>query len=194
MPAKRSFKGQRFSRERAKLYIAKLDHWLFSNWLGANDKIFYGGSWARGCEEIGDIDVAICFDGVDHPITKESVELPKMFRNDWEVETLSSGVKLARHVVDFSPIFAAAPSLEYKFQLDLWFIDNPNQWGPLCMFVAGSGRFNMHQRVLASKQGYVLNQYTVLKDGESMGSFPTEVSVYQFFKWPFVPYSRRNWG
>lgn len=142
-------------------------------------QMFFGGSYIRGCPMVGDIDLAV----LRAPDTDASIE---RLIADFCVQNISGGRKQKRMVLR-SP--AGLP-----FQLDIWLIDDVGQWGPLCMFVAGDGQLNIIQRAKASQLGYMLSQYTVSRNNISVGAFPTERSVYQFFGWDWIGYTKRNVG
>jgi DNA polymerase/3'-5' exonuclease PolX len=175
MAIRKSFKGERFSIELASEIVPQLER------LIAADKLFVGGSYIRGRRDIGDLDIAV----LKNSDTQNSIDLLVKF---WNGEVLVSGPAQTRLVLEYP----GQPG--FKFQVDIWFAQNEGQFGPLSMFVAGSGMFNVIQRSQAAKQGYCLGQTVITNSTTklSAGDFPTEQSVYDFFGWQWIPYSQRN--
>jgi len=172
--ASKSFKGERFSRIQADGIVDELVERIRA------EKLFVGGSYVRQQPDCGDIDIAI----LENELTLGSIEDLAVL---WDGEYLVNGQKVKRLVL-------TAPS-GLRFQLDLWLISDPGQWGPLVMFVAGSGNFNKMQRVHAIRAGCTLTQYAVLKDGVPINrSMPEEMDVYDYFGWDWVPYNKRSLG
>lgn len=174
-PIKRSYKGERFTQEKAQAAVDILTP------LITCDKLFFGGSYCREKASCGDLDVAVLSNNGTY---QSIIEIIKQFKGDTLV-AFGPGAALTRLVLDIEDI-------PLKFQIDFWFITNVGQWGPLCMFVAGDKTQNIQQRIAIMKQGYSLSQYGVFRNNESCGDFPTEQSVYKYLGWLWVPYKDRN--
>lgn len=171
--ARKSYKGDRFPWEQADSIVKCLTEQLEA------ERLFAGGSYCRQQQDCGDIDIAI----LENELTRTSID---HLVDGWEGEYLINGNKVKRIVL-------TAP-WGLKFQLDLWLIDDPGQWGPLVMFVAGSGNFNKMQRWHAIQAGYTLTQYALQKDGVSVSSMPEEIDVYTYLGWTYVNYDKRSLG
>lgn len=169
-PGKANLNLLPIARVQAEEIVAYLSSRLVGN------KLFFGGSYIRQRPVCGDIDLAI----LRNPDTDVSISNLELSNG---VKVLTKGNKQTRQILEFNG---------FEFQLDIWFVDNPGQWGPMCMFVAGNAVVNIRQRQAATRQGYVLSQYAVTKDGQPTQDFLTEQSVYNFFKWPWLPYEMRN--
>lgn len=140
--------------------------------LAYSNTHFVGGSFVRGCPTCGDLDIAVL---------QPAGYFDEEFKSLGTV--LSYGETVKRIVIPFEG---------KDIQVDVWATANSGNWGPLCMFVAGSGKLNMIQRANATRRGYTLG--FSLKD-KALGieiPLPTEQDVYKFLKWPWLPYSERN--
>lgn len=172
MPTNKTFKNEPMDWAVADRLVQNI-HSILN---GRADMLFFGGSYIRESAKVGDIDLAILAND----------NTPKALEDLWTYAgqmKLTNGNVQKRWVLRFD---------EPLFQLDIWIVSLIKSWGPLCMFVAGNGVLNIKQRQLATKAGYVLSQYAVTKDGASCGEFPSEISVYNFFHWPWIPYSKRT--
>lgn len=173
MAKRKSFKGDRFDWSVANAIAQQLIEQLQAH------RVFVGGSYVRQQKDCGDIDIAI----LENEQTRISIVY---LVAAWQGEYLINGDKVKRIVL-------TAP-WGLKFQLDLWLITDPGQWGTLVMFVAGSGNFNKMQRWHAIQAGYTLTQYALLKDGAPVQPMLEEIDVYNYLGWTYVNYDKRSLG
>lgn len=146
-------------------------------------EVFLGGSFCRGKPEIGDLDFAVCV---------ESEKEHSVWVYDWFLSQSIPGAKfvggpggvqfrstLGYNAPEFSPI-----------QVDIWLAE-PQFWGVMCMFVAGSNHLNILQRTQASRKGFNLSQRGLSKGGAAIPTH-TEQEVYQILGMPWLSYEQRN--
>lgn len=132
-------------------------------------KVFLGGSYIRGRERPGDVDLALLVSDYD-----QSLAWLQDFAGDrW----IQGGYELGRFMY-------------YGTKVDFWATTDPLVWGPLCIFVAGSGRFNVAQRTRALRLGYTLSQKGLFR-GKELIPCQTQRDVYAVLGWNWVPYEER---
>lgn len=149
-------------------------------------EIFIGGSLKRGLDLVADVDIGIIPTGVyesGHAWWAETMkDIHFMFHTPKEMPD------------NFKPV-CGKEILRLWFrgvQVDIWAAEL-YYWGPMCMFIAGSGNLNIMQRVKAKKQGILLsNKGLFTLDGKDLGKFETERKVYDFFGWKWLGYTKRD--
>lgn len=147
------------------------------------DYVFVGGSLCRGRELVGDVD--ICF-------------VPSVPRETWDV-TMSLIFNNIHEPLNTPIPIKPVQGVEilrawmWSTQIDIWAAED-HYWGPMCMFVAGSGKLNVIQRVKASKQGITLSNKGLFnaRTKSSYGPLYTERDVYELLGWPWLDYKQRD--
>lgn len=173
-----SVKGERFDRDFMFGVVAEVGARLFP--FVKESYLFVGGSFIRQSPTCGDLDLCLV-PGVD-----------KMLVLDGFHELAG---ELGQVLVSGLVNRVTMPFEGKLVQIDMW-LTEPEHWGAMCMFVAGSGRFNMIQRIHAATQGYLLSQNGLFRKEEEKIEIPcyTEKKVYEELKWSWVPYEKRSLG
>jgi len=147
---------------------------------------FIGGSLKRGQEFVADVDIGIIPAGVYEG------------GHAWWAETMKD-IHFMLHTPKGMPSdFKSVCGKEIlrlwfrEVQVDIW-AAKKYYWGPMCMFIAGSAKLNAIQRKRAKQQGILLsNKGIFLLDGTDLGKFPTELEVYEYLNWKWIPWHKRN--
>ena len=128
-------KGTKIKRSRASRIAAAL-----IDSLPAGLVTVVGGSIRRGRQLVGDVDLAIGYKSA-----RAAQRLNDLLGERFGY--LRTKPDRARRFFDFRGV-----------RINIW--DVPvKQLGPAVLFVTGSGQFNMAMRVVAKRQGLLLNQY-----------------------------------
>lgn len=134
------------------------------------------GSWLRGKQEIGDLDVMV---ELKPSYTYKDFIKATCTPTSW-FKCIRSG---ERHVT------LVTSGMAVRTQVDVYFFKN-NEWAPAKMFLTGSGKHNMKLRLIAKKKGYKLNQYG-LWDGDKRIDNNTEPGIYRLLGVKYVePWDR----
>jgi DNA polymerase beta len=142
-------------------------------------KLVIAGSYRRGLETSGDIDILI----TSKKITlKRIVEILKK----WKVITDVISMKDEKFMG-----IAHCPSGQYfYFHVDIVFLPK-EQWGSGLLWFTGSKLFNINMRSKAKKMGYILNQKGLFdKNGEQIPVF-TEKDIMKALKMEWTPPEKR---
>ena len=142
-------------------------------------KLVIAGSYRRGLETSGDIDILI----TSKKITlKRIVEILKK----WKVITDVISMKDEKFMG-----IAHCPSGQYfYFHVDIVFLPK-EQWGSGLLWFTGSKLFNINMRSKAKKMGYILNQKGLFdKNGEQIPVF-TEKDIMKALKMQWTPPEKR---
>jgi len=173
--------GQRLRRDEAVQLVDQLrQHMLQSSDV---DRIEFAGSYRRGKETIGDIDILVTSQ-VPEKVMQHFCSFPGTQEVIVQGETKSS------------------IRVHDSFQVDLRVVE-ANSWGAALQYFTGSKEHNVTLRGLAKKKGLKVNEYGVfhtdLADENSPASLanslsgPEEPSVYQALGLPYVlPEFREN--
>lgn len=142
--------------------------------------IFFGGSLIRNQPDCGDLDLCLA------PRVDKLLAIEKFHEMAGDKGQILVSGMVNRITMPFE---------DKLIQVDMW-LTEPEHWGAMCMFVAGSGKFNMIQRIHAAKQGYLLSQNGLFQKEEERIEIPcyTETKVYEELKWAWVPYEKRSLG
>ena len=140
----------------------------------AVQRIDFAGSYRRGRETIGDLDVLVISDNnalvMDHFSTFSSIQ-----------ETIARGeTKMSVRVTD-------------SFQVDLRVVAE-RSWGAALQYFTGSKEHNVRLRGLAKSKGMKINEYGVFdaNDESKVLAGSDEKSVYQMVGMPWVPPEMRE--
>lgn len=149
-------------------------------------EIFIGGSLKRGQEFVADVDIGIIPAGVyenGHAWWAETMK--EIFQTFHTPDTIPDNFKsvCGKEILRF---------WYQGTQVDIWAAEK-YYWGPMCMFIAGSAKLNAIQRKRAKQQGILLSNKGVFSlEGEDLGKFPTELEVYDYLNWKWIPWNKRN--
>lgn len=130
-----------------------------------------GGSWRRGADIIGDIDVMV----VNEQGSFEDFWFPPC------VEIEQGGWQLKKGVIR---------SLQGNTIPAQFWACNPAQRGGMAMFITGPQRLNLKQRAQALRAGYSLSQYGLFRDGVQLPLF-TEREIYDELGFDWVEPEQR---
>ena len=136
------------------------------------------GSYRRGAESSGDIDVLVSMDAPEAERTKAFHAYVKALRDkSYMVEELSKGVQKNLSIVRLTPESTAR-------RLDLLVIP-VDQLAYALLYFTGSMEFNVGFRKHALKKGYTLNEHEMKPTGKVEGAKPvpplaTEEEVFEF--------------
>lgn len=141
-----------------------------------NVEYHLAGSWRRGSETVGDLDVLIVGEPVD------AFELPLAYSR--------RGPKTCSG--DYAPPEGGL------LQVDMWSVEEPVQLGAFLWFATGPKELNIAMRASAIKRGLMLSQYGVFrKDDGSRVDDGTEAGVAEAIGWrwlePAERSDRKNW-
>lgn len=155
------------SREEVKPFIDQLVLELAdsdSHWIP-------GGSWRRGADKIGDLDIMV----VTPSGTFSEFTFPASFRPQRQKDRVAQG----DYIVNGESI-----------HMDFW-VCSPPERGALLMFITGPKDLNIHQRAAALKQGFTLSQYGLFK-GEFQADDGTEADIYLVLGLDWIPPRERQ--
>ena len=124
------------------------------------------GSYRRGKQQIGDIDIVIG----------------------------SSLSDFEKYIADLEPILLSGKDKKRSYEIDDIQADiyyaNPHERGAMVMFLTGSKEFNIHMRRIAKSKGLKLSQYGIFR-GEIRLDTPTEESIFHCLSMsPVMPNDR----
>ena len=144
------------------------------------------GSYRRGAQSSGDIDVIISNDGKDKKLFSNFIEA--LQKAGIIVDILSKGRIKSMVVAQLpgKPVrrvdFMYAPANEFSFAI---------------LYFTGSKAFNVMMRERAKQLGYSLNEHRFIRladKDEVMISFPTEKSIFDFLQMAYKTPSERKDG
>tara|TARA_R110002049_G_scaffold72490_6_gene187332 strand:+ start:4656 stop:6386 length:1731 start_codon:yes stop_codon:yes gene_type:complete len=128
----------------------------------------WAGSYRRGKETIGDLDLLIVADD------REAVMDHFAAHPDCSQVIARGETKISIRV-------------KKAFQVDLRLVE-PHQFGAALQYFTGSQAHNIHTRRLAKEQGLKINEYGVFRiDDESQVAGETEEDVYASIGLPWIP-------
>jgi len=139
-------------------------------WLKKNKKCSRAlvcGSYRRGCETIGDIDVLA--------VSEKPRALIDEFTKRDEVEKVFASGNTKGSVFLTNSVQADLRAIEKK------------SWGAACMYFTGSKQHNIKLREIARKKGFTLNEYGLYGKGKSAVAGKTEEEVYKKLGMDFIP-------
>ena len=146
---------------------------VFQETSPAGSKMEIVGSYRRGAQNSGDIDIIITNEGNDPNVMK--IFMDRLISDKIVIEILSRGktksltiAQLSKEYVPRRVDFLYTPPSEYAFAL---------------LYFTGSKIFNTVQRSRALKMGYSLNEHGIYQKEEGTkvkGEFPDEKSIFDF--------------
>jgi DNA polymerase beta len=154
--------------------------YILAKEIGINGyKLVIAGSYRRGLETSGDIDILI---------TSKQLTLKRIVEilSKWKVITDVISMKDEKFMG-----IAHCPSGQYfYFHIDIVFLPK-EQWGSGLLWFTGSKLFNINMRSKAKKMGYILNQKGLFdKNGEQIPVF-TEKDIMKTLKMKWTPPEER---
>ena len=159
---------------------------IFEKFKDKSGKLEIVGSYRRGAQSSGDIDVIISNDGKDTKLFSNFIEA--LQKAGIIVGILSKGRIKSMVVAQLpgKPVrrvdFMYAPVKEFAFAI---------------LYFTGSKAFNVMMRERAKQMGYSLNEHRIIRladKGEVMISFPTEKSIFDFLQMAYKTPSERKDG
>ena len=144
------------------------------------------GSYRRGAQSSGDIDVIISNDGKDTKLFSNFID--ELKKDGVIVDILSKGRIKSMVVAQLpgKPVrrvdFMYAPANEFAFAI---------------LYFTGSKAFNVMMRERAKQLGYSLNEHRFIRSadkGEVLISFPTEKSIFDFLQMAYKTPAERKDG
>ncbi len=143
-------------------------HWLdFLRAIPETQQVEAAGSLRRWRQTIGDIDLVAASHN-PKPLMDSFIGSPEVLRVLGQGENKSS-VELHNGV-----------------KLQLW-IQPPERFGSLLLFVTGSKDHNVRLRELAQRKGLSLSERGLLDEQGSLQTFATEAEVYNALGLPWIP-------
>lgn len=158
---------QRLLMDRADVLVNRIK--LHMQSCQAIQKMEFAGSYRRGKETVGDLDLLVTSPR-SNEVMDHFAKLPII------MEIIQRGdTKMSVRVTD-------------SFQVDLRVVEE-SSWGAALQYFTGSKEHNVHLRGLAKAQGLKINEYGVYKlDDESRPvAGKTEEEIYHLLGLPWVP-------
>ena len=158
---------QRLLMDRADVLVTRIKTYMQS--CDAIQKMEFAGSYRRGKETVGDLDLLVTSSSPNEVMDHFS-KLPII------MEIIQRGdTKMSVRVTD-------------SFQVDLRVVDE-SSWGAALQYFTGSKEHNVHIRGLAKTQGLKINEYGVYKlDDETQPiAGKNEEEIYHLLGLPWVP-------
>jgi DNA polymerase (family 10) len=158
---------QRLLMDRADVLVTRIKTYMQS--CDAIQKMEFAGSYRRGKETVGDLDLLVTSSSPNEVMDHFS-KLPII------MEIIQRGdTKMSVRVTD-------------SFQVDLRVVDE-SSWGAALQYFTGSKEHNVHIRGLAKAQGLKINEYGVYKlDDETQPvAGKNEEEIYHLLGLPWVP-------
>jgi DNA polymerase (family 10) len=166
--------GRRINRAQANELLDWFGHNVrgFSNWMVA-------GSYRRGKEELGDLDLVVLFDKM----------IPRGNDNNL-FECLEKEFKLPL----IPPSRSQVSGLIDGVQVEVYICEDERNWGSFVQMWSGSMFHNIKLRSRAKKMGYSLSQYgaKALNPGARDVHFSTEEALYKFLEMDYIQPENRG--
>jgi len=149
------------------------------------------GSYRRGAEDSGDVDVLVTYpEGVSAAVALKGFKkvVQAMRESGLLLETLAEGPK------KFMGIVRQGASTEGPARRLDMLLTPPDEFGFAVLYFTGSDRFNVGMRAYVMTQGWSLNEHGLTRVNVESGaegaaeapSLRTERSIFEFFKVPYV--------
>ena len=158
---------QRLLMDRAEQLVTRIRNHMKN--CGAIQQMEFAGSYRRGKETVGDLDLLVTSGDanavMDH-FSKLSIISEVIQRGD---------TKMSVRVTD-------------SFQVDLRVVEEPS-WGAALQYFTGSKEHNVHLRGLAKAKGLKINEYGVYKidDDSTPVAGRAEHEIYELLGLPWIP-------
>lgn len=159
-------------------YISALEAALITN----KYKIAIGGSYSRGKQYSGDIDIVFCSESPEHDYRL----FEKQFNStNNEFNIITPGYASGKH--------KTSTFIKYKshyMKADIFFT-TPEHYIFMLMFAIGSGKFNMRMRAIAKRKGLLLNQYGLFKNDKPL-PINSETDIFKALSIKYLEPRERN--
>lgn len=159
--------AQRLTIDQADLLVERLQNYMTN--CNAVQRLDFAGSYRRGKETIGDLDILV--------ISDDNESVMKHFASFSSIqETIARGdTKMSVRVTD-------------SFQVDLRVVAEKS-WGAALQYFTGSKEHNVHLRGLAKAKGMKINEYGVFDANDETKALAgaDEESIYALVGMPWVP-------
>ena len=148
--------------------------------FGSSSKIVIAGSYRRGRETSGDVDVLIADaeytlkELVDYLVDKKVI-----------IEVLSLGDKKAHCIAGCPGNFL------HPFRMDIQYSNNPASWASMLLYFSSGVHINRWMRLEAANKGYKLSEYGLTKGGKTI-STPSEEHIFEILNIPYIPVEHRD--
>ena len=172
------WKRQKHSYQEAEAFISDI-HALIAQASGIHpSNIIPCGSYRRGKNQVGDIDIVLLSSGSD-PYDQI---LSALARAGYNCDVVQQGVVQMSAVVDG----------EWLLELKLF---HPESRGAALLFATGSAKFNIAMRIHAKRQGLRLNRYELCdrRTGQRVAA-QTEAAIFHALGLEVVPPRDRSSG
>ncbi len=148
--------------------------------FGSESKIVIAGSYRRGKETSGDVDVLV---GDANYSLKELVDF--LVQKRVIVEVLSLGDKKAHCIAGCPGNFL------HPFRMDIQYSNDPASWASMLLYFSSGVHINRWMRLEAANKGYKLSEYGLTK-GSKMIPTPSEERIFEILEIPYIPVSHRD--
>lgn len=144
-------------------------------------EIIIAGSYRRGLESSGDIDVLISVDSDDYDVFTSLAQ--RMKNSDYLIDTFSEGKNKILGVCRIG-------DLPFR-RIDLMFTER-KVFPFALMYFTGSATFNVQMREKIVEMGYSLTEYGIKKDGRYIETnINSERDIFEFFGFNYIPPEER---
>ena len=148
--------------------------------FGKTSKIVIAGSYRRGRETSGDIDVLV---GDPNYSLKELVDY--LTRKNVIVEVLSLG-EMKAHCIAHCP-----GNFLHPFRMDIQYAPDPASWASMLLYFSSGVHVNRWMRLEASKKGFKLSEYGLSKGSKKLHT-PDERRIFEILDIPYIPVEQRD--
>ena len=170
---------ERIPRDAIFIFEIVLKYFIRSRY-GKESKIVIAGSYRRGKETSGDVDVLV---GNANYTLKELVDY--LVQKKVIIEVLSVGDKKAHCIANCPGDFL------HPFRMDIQYSDKPASWASMLLYFSSGAHINRWMRLEAANKGYKLSEYGLTEDGETIAT-PTEERIFEILGIPYIPVSHRD--
>lgn len=149
---------------------------LAAHFTAAGVQFEFGGSWRRGCESIGDVDVIVVTESLEQTLLAPGLQLPSFVRWDRRAAKIAQGSTFLDN--------------GGELHIDVWAV-RPEEFGAFMWFVIGPKELNIEMRRTALRKGMNLSQIGLLRDGTQIDD-GTERDVALKLGWPWMEPEQRQ--
>ncbi len=153
---------------------------------GSNASLKYeiAGSYRRGIENSGDIDLIMSYDGGAESSFKKIVN--GMIEKGYIIDELAYGEKKFMGVCKLP----ARTKVNFARRIDILFTE-PERYPFAILYFTGSQEFNINMRNIALARGYSLNEYGIKGINSNQNAaipiFKSEKDIFKFLNMQYVP-------
>lgn len=142
------------------------------------------GSYRRKAGTVKDIDILVCMDPPMTRVDRKPMYIDKVKEcfSQWG-ELKSSGERKMRLQHNGTYLDGYGQEHKYILFVDLLVVSSTS-WGAALCYFTGPKEHNIRLRLDAKKQGLLVNEYGVFKNGKKVGGV-TEEEVYELVGWQY---------